>query len=198
MLTLSSIATFQFFRVAKIFYPDFKDSAVLTFAMITLTPFWHYSGALYSENIICLFYMLAIAEFCKRRYVISGLCIAFSMLLKPVFAVVAVPFLVYLLYNKRVRDTLGMVAPILCGSLVFLASNIIFFGLPFRFPQEFQLGSVFVGFGGLWFSIGNGILGTSPILILLLAAWPNFIRKHGALSSLLFFSSVAYILIMSA
>ena len=98
--------------------------------------------------------------------------------MKPFFILVAVPLGLMMLAEKRTRTLVLFTLPQVACILVVFWMNHRMFGSPWRPVQPFVIGSFFKGASGLLFDAKHGCLNSAPALLVVLVAWPAFLRAH--------------------
>jgi hypothetical protein len=151
----------------------------VTLAVFFATPVWHYGHTLFNEPFLMLFmvgaYYLA---FKKEKYLPAGVLVALGMLIKPTFALAAVPLAVMLAFDKQYRRILFLGLPVAASVLVLLYLNDFMFGSPLRFSQRYIKGPFFSGLFNVFFALDHGIVPFLPVSVLAFACWPKFLKEN--------------------
>ena len=185
-------------------FADLKTARITTLGVLVLTPLWHYSRALYAENLLALLVVLSLSYFYNRRYLWSAFCLGIGILIKPVVLVMAIApgFVIFTNWLKsRSQSSLAEAAvfalPLTAALMLVLYSNCLMFGSPLYSPQQFRVGDLLSGAAGLIFSPQRGLLVTSPLLLILLCYWPAFIRRYRTAALVPLGMAVSYFLVMA-
>lgn len=152
---------------------------LVTSVVFLATPLWHYSRVLFCEGPLALCAVGAYAFAIRRdRGLASGCFLACGMLMKPPFALLALPLLAAFLRRRHVRAAAELIAAPAVAAAVFLFLDDRMFGGPFVTSQSFIAADPFVGALGLLASPAHGLALVAPVALLALVAWPRFWREQ--------------------
>jgi hypothetical protein len=120
-------------------YTDSKNVRTFLPAIIFLgSPVWYYARTLYSEGALTLLVISAYARYLQgKKTFLPGLLIGIGVLLKPVFAIMAIPLLVNLVVNKRTVGALWFSLGLLAGVVALLIIDFQMTGSFLRPMQPF-------------------------------------------------------------
>lgn len=175
--TLGTIVAFLLFVSFLTKYTD-RQTAIFAGSVTFLgTPIWHYGRTLFSEPYLLLFSVASYTFALKySRPFLSGALIALGILMKPPFALLALPLIGVYLLESKIRSLMIFSLSIAFGVATLLSLNALMFGTPFAASQAWQQGSVIRGVGGIIFSLRYGLLMTAPAIVVAAICWPTFLR----------------------
>jgi hypothetical protein len=149
-------------------------------AMVAIlgTPAWHYARTLFTEPYLLLF-AVATYSFGLRGFpTLAGMAIALGVLMKPPFALLALPLFAMYAIERDSSATLRLAVPIAVSIAVLFYLNYLMFGSLLVAAQAWLHGSIIRGTGGILFSPRYGLLMVAPAFLVAVAAWPAFFRHH--------------------
>ena len=143
------------------------------------TPFWHYSRALFTENILALIFLAGFYLFFKKNHMfLSSLVLGFSLIVKVNAVVVFIPLGIYLLLKKRYSCILKLAStvPVYVGTILYFSNS--YLGSPLEPPQIARFdGNIFEGISGLLWSKRAGLLLYTPVSIVALWGWIKLLKR---------------------
>lgn len=175
----------------------------LTALLCLATPVWHYDRTLFCEPYLLTcatagFYaVLATPPTSLRGPLIGGLVLAIGLLMKPPFALLAVPLGIHLLTRRRHAAVALFGAPLLIAAVAILVYNQKFFGSIWHAPQPWRSGNLLTGLIGQLFDREKGLLLLAPVVMIPLLAWPYFIKRAGRPAVVVLAGIVPYFLLMA-
>ncbi|MEW5853389.1 MAG: hypothetical protein AB2A00_31725 [Myxococcota bacterium] len=173
------LALLMFRRILRHLGAD-DATANLTCAVAFLgTPVWYYARTLFCEPYLLTFAVgAAYFVLVRDRPWVAGLLVGAGMLMKPPFALVAVP-LAWPMVRSRDFRRLGFAAvgPLIAVGLVAVLHQRLF-GSPLRAPQPFTFGNPVEGTLGLLLSPTKGIIPFSPVMLACMLGWPALLRQR--------------------
>jgi hypothetical protein len=173
------IAMFIFRAFASSYNTDVRFVNFATAVTFLGTPIWHYGRTLFSEPYLLLFvtgsYYFAI---CRKMPLLAGTLIGLGMLMKPPFALLAIPLIAMHSYRREFRSVALLLLPVCVALAAVFCLDQLMFGSPLRAPQEWRQGSLFVGATGMLFSMKYGLLMVAPAIVIVIAIWPSFLRTY--------------------
>lgn len=190
----------------------------LTYGLATIA--WVYSKFLFSEPLVAFlllvgaYFLLAYRQEGGLAYLVgAGAAVGLSVPARAnnVFVVpLYVGYLAWVLFRgaPNVRQALRkglapafcFLAPLAAAGLIILLYNALRSGNPLNTGYDLSIvqPSFLWGLYRLLLSPNHSLFLFSPILLLGLAGWPGFIRRHGAEAGLTLGSTLVYVLVFSA
>lgn len=163
------------------------------------SPLWHYGRTLFAEPFLAFLAVAAYAAVLRsQRYLVGGLLLAAGVLIKPPFAVLALPLIAEAALHRRRYDLLCCGLPIVSAAMLLMFWNHGMFGGWLRFPQPWEWGQPVEGLLGLTFSVRHGLLLFAPALLLSLAAIPEWFRRHRRDATLIMTGAGLYLAVMAS
>lgn len=193
------LAAWFFLRLLQHFGARPGWALVATSAAFLATPAWHYSRSLFCEPyllaaaIIGAYAVLAGVPGSKRGPLVGGIVFGLAILMKPPFALVAAPFGVWLLVQRRHGAAFAFALPIAAAVAGTLVYHAVCFGSPWHPPQPWRSGNLATGLGGLL----QELLRVAPVMVLPVIAWPAFVRAQRGPAVVLLVAVVAYVGLMA-
>ena len=177
---LGMIAAMLVFRALIRTYKASAWSADLATAVTFLgTPLWHYGRALFTESFLTLFCVASYSLVLRGRSPLAaGLLIGMGVLLKPTLAILGVPLLILLVFERNYDSVALFMLPVAAAVAVTVGLNALLLGSPWRAVQEWIPGSFFEGAWQMFASPQRGLLITAPAIVVAALAWPQFINDH--------------------
>jgi hypothetical protein len=162
------------------------------------TPLWHYARSLFTEPYLAAgvlgAYWLGLSG---RSHLVAGCLVAVGTLMKPPFALLALPLAAHAGWRRDGRALACLTVPVLAAAGVILWQNHRFWGSVWASPQPFLVGNLADGLAGLWVGGRHSILATVPLAIAALAGWPSLLRQRPRLAVPLAAAFVLYLLVMA-
>ncbi len=187
-----------FASLLKLYSIDVRRVLIVVAVVFLGTPILHYSRSLFSEIHLLMYVILAYFSFLKLNHpFLTGIALALGALVKPPLLVLAIPFGVVLIWNRKFSQIWMLCLPIASMILVQLAMNQQMFGGVMNMPQQWQWGNLVDGGMGLIFSVDHGLIPFAPIILLSFALWPAFIRAHQQHGLLILSGALIYFVIMA-
>lgn len=177
------------YKIGGLIYDDFKLSDSLR--IIIVPTIWLITGLALTEIPAIFFMMLSIFFFllADRKYnhsnlrwmfcILSGICLGFSILGRSPYLMLVIGYLVFLFYDRSLKNVLGILTIVLIGLAMSVPVFVVWGGLV---PPA----QVSTGEGGI--SIQHGILGIAYTAITFLIISPYWFKLKK--SQLLIFSSI--------
>ncbi|HMC65725.1 MAG TPA: hypothetical protein VKI65_12365, partial [Gemmataceae bacterium] len=166
-------------RLVETLTPERWVVNMVTLVAFLGTPAWFYGRTLYTEPYLLAFavsaYALALRE---RMHWLPGCLVALGMLLKPPFVLVILPLLANRLFQRRFKESAGLMFPVLASLGIMVGLNSVMYGGWSRFPIAFEAGDFRAGAVGLLLSTRHGLIPFAPAAIIAFACWPRFIREN--------------------
>jgi hypothetical protein len=178
--TLAVIAA-MFFYVGLVRKYEPTPIVAYAAAIVTFlgTPAWHYARTLFSEPLLMLCaigaYSFALRD---KSLLVAGAFVGLGLLIKPPSALLMLPVLAMLLYERRLSDAVLFCAPVAAGLAAYLALNFLTFGSPFATAQGWLPGSTVTGIVGSLFSPQYGYLIVAPAIVAAFFGWPEFFCRY--------------------
>lgn len=202
-LLCSALATvagmLAFYKLARGASVSARQAAVVTLVAFLGTPLWHYARVLNAEPYLMACAVGAYAAaFRWNNYIVAGCLLGIGTFLKVPFMLIGLPLAVEALVEKRWRDSLACMVPILGMTGLQLLINKRTHGGWMLFPQPWEWGFPAVGLFGLGFSWNHGLLLFSPLIIVgLVLGVPQWLRQQRREAILIGSATVLYIAMMS-
>lgn len=182
---LVAVAAMLAFRWLVAPYAADGDAAWLATALAFLgTPAWYYGRTLFCEIYLLAFAVGAYTLVLRRSaYFTAGMLLALGVLMKPPFAVFALPLTVDILLQvsaarARIERLARLSLPIGAAVLTLACLNHRIYGAWYRTSMRWESGDAVQGAIGLVFSYRHGLLASVPAILPAVAAWPLFVRRH--------------------
>jgi hypothetical protein len=185
------IATLFFFsRLLRKLDISERSVCTMTVALGLGTLCWRYADYDFSEEIQMALLTLAALGVVRPMgadLVWAGISLGCLFILKTIYILLLPFFGLYLLFQvppaARIKAAISVGGPILIACGVIGMTNAIRFGSPFESgygseAHQFNAGQIVHVLPWLLFSLRIGIFAFCPMLILALAGWPAFFRKH--------------------
>jgi hypothetical protein len=162
------------------------------------TPLWHYARSLYTEPYLAAIVLGAFWLWLGRgAHLAAGALVGVGILMKPPFALVALPLAARAAWRRDGRALAAVSIPAIAAAGVILWQNSRFWGSPWASPQPFAIGNLAESLTGLWLGGTHGILASSPVAIAALAGWPYLLRQHPRIAAPLAAAFGLYHLLMA-
>jgi hypothetical protein len=172
----------------------------------TSTFAWVYAKTMFSEPLVGFWWLLAVyvllSNMSWRRALLSGVCLAIALSIRPA-SILVTPFFALLLLQRAWKPlVLHIIAwglPIAIVGIGLLGFNAFRFGNPldFGYSEGFD-GNLLVGLQGFLFSLDRSLLLFAPPLLLLFVSIPGFVRRHARVGYTILAVGLASLLIYSA
>lgn len=163
------------------------------------TPTWHYGRTLFCEPYLLACAVAAYALALRRSaFLLAGALIALGILMKPPFALLAIPLAADAFRAGAPRHIWRLLTPIVLSVAAILALNLSMHGSCFKSPIQWESGSILRGSAGLLFSHDHGLLPFAPAVAMVAAAWPCFFRSHRRDATVLLSGVCLYFCLMAA
>lgn len=162
------------------------------------SPLWHYGRMLFCEPWLALCAVGALALVLRRgAYFWAGALLAVGILMKPPFALLALPLLIDRLLARKLVQAVLFSLPVGVATLLVLWQNQLFFGSPLRSAQPWESGNPLTGLLGVLLSGSHGLIPFCPLVLVALGGFPALLRSHRRLAWLALGMAVPYLLLMS-
>jgi hypothetical protein len=189
---LVTLAAMLFFHSLLAPYASDDNSAWAATALAFLgTPAWYYGRALFCEAYLLAFAVGAYALVLRRdAYFTAGTLLALGVLMKPPFAVLAIPLAVngWLAPSTFSPATIRTTHKLKCVSRLFVPIGVSVFAIAllnqhmygawYRTSMRWESGDLIKGTIGLLFSYRHGLMASVPAMVAVAAAWPLFFRLY--------------------
>ncbi len=188
LAVLAVIASMLLFHAMALRLTDRPSHALaVTAATFLASPLWHYGRSIFNENFLTLLLLGAyfLAIFTRRSTVWSGLLIALGMLMKPPFALVAMPLLFWLASRRQWLRAAVLAVPCALSTASILLSNWWLHGSALASDQPFAWGNPLTSPLGMMFDPRHGLLPWAPLVAFGIAGWPRLLRSRPELGTLL-------------
>jgi hypothetical protein len=186
------LASLGIFMLILFRYGFRKRALVLTLIMAFSSLDWFYAVSNYSEPLAQLFVLLAFALLVRSPHarwsnaaiVLSGVCTALNLFVRPFYLLLAVPFFLGLLFPKSIRPRFDRRAFLYCAGvtvtvLLWMVRNQLVFGSWSAFEYSrlvgsftpgmasaYMKGNIFLGIHRLLFDQYHGLFTITPIFLL--------------------------------
>jgi hypothetical protein len=141
------------------------------------TPVWHYARTLFCEPYLLVFLVCAYAlAFRRGWYFAAGILIGLGILMKPPFALMAIPLGINACIERDWRSLVALGLPVCLAAVAILLLNNHTHGGYFHSSLSWESGNPLLGTLGLLFSFKNGLLAFAPATIAVFA-WRHFNRE---------------------
>ena len=143
------------------------------------TPLWHYARTLFVEPYLATLCLGAYACTLRfRAFAWAGVLIGMGLLMKPPFALLAIPLWGVCWARRDYRGAIILTLPIVSAALAILALNQFMHGSVLSSSIAWRSGNVLRGAMGLVFSPEHGLLPFSPSALLAIMTFRRFLAKH--------------------
>jgi hypothetical protein len=167
---------------------------------------WIYAKTMFSEPLVGFWWLLAVyvllTNISWRRALLSGVCLAIALSIRPASILVTPLFALLLLQRAWKPLFIHLVVwgiPIAIVGMGLLWFNQLRFGnlLNFGYSEGFD-GNLFIGLQGFLFSFDRSLFLFAPPLLLLVIGVPPFLRRHARVGYTILAVGVASLLMYSA
>ncbi len=194
-LIFSLLGILSFYRLMIFYHKDEQTAILFTSLFAFGTQYWHYSKTFWTEPYLASFTIISLyLSIVQKKYFISGFLLGFGFLMKFPFALVILPFLVYVIYNRNWKNILLFSLPLFLFFASSLGLNYYFTNSIFAFNQAEAVKFVFPlqGIFNWLFSSSFGLLTFSPILIFFMFGISKFWRAKKEQLLLIFAIIIPY------
>lgn len=190
-IPMALLALAAFARLQGLFGVPARTQLLVTAALALGTLFWRYAVYDFSEMAQLALLTVAVHGAIRattRSLLLAGAALGALVLVKLVHVALLPLFLIYVWAALRAKPGAGRKTAIYAGPIVACVAfvgvaNLVRFGSPFESgygaeAYQFVLTQVPRTILSLLFSLDRGLLIFSPILVLGLLGWPQFIRRY--------------------